>query len=161
MADEGEHWEAECILDENRQKKLYCVAWTGTDPDTDKPYPPSWEPYNFVTKGLRDEWNAQKKAKRDAAARERKAAKLKVKLEVKEEAPDEEDEDVKPDISDRWEVPPCPESDTEYESEDDASGLEDVARSDDEFLPDDLARDAAKRLLPVELPFVPNLSVFS
>ncbi|KAK4702843.1 hypothetical protein P7C70_g3376, partial [Phenoliferia sp. Uapishka_3] len=118
---------------------------------------------------LRREWNEEKKRRREEARC--------VKTEVKDE-----DEDVKPIIAravreegvdadslrvDRrgglgddmgmrvegieWDIPPPPESEEEYESDQESLGSE---RNDDDFLPDDLARAAAARFLPVELPFI-------
>ena len=49
-------------------------------------------------------------------------------------------------------MPLPPESGSEYESEDCSLGLEDVAGENEDFQPDDLARIAAARLLPVEWP---------
>ncbi|KAI5451616.1 hypothetical protein NCC49_001597 [Naganishia albida] len=83
--EEEEEWEARAILDErtipnpdyrkpranshsSRSKSTipvtivqYLIDWEGVDPDTGKPWDPSWENGDGATQGLTDDWERRKK----------------------------------------------------------------------------------------------------
>lgn len=83
--EEEEEWEARAILDErtipnpdyrkpranshsSRSKSVnpvtivqYLIDWEGVDPDTGKPWDPSWENGDGATQGLIDDWERRKK----------------------------------------------------------------------------------------------------
>ncbi|KAF2462755.1 uncharacterized protein BDR25DRAFT_308134 [Lindgomyces ingoldianus] len=60
----GVFWSAESIL--NERKNQYLIAWAGTDPTTNKPYPPTWEPKRNANNLLVADWEAKKAAKKTA-----------------------------------------------------------------------------------------------
>lgn len=91
--EEEQEWEARAILDEktipnpdyrkprsnshsSRSKTAvpptiiqYLIDWEGVDPDTGKPWVPSWENGDGATQGLIDDWERQKKEDPDIVGR--------------------------------------------------------------------------------------------
>ena len=65
-------WNVLEIIKENKTR--YLVKWEGVDPETGKPWDPSWVPKSDCTDGLILEWKV-KKAKKDKA-REKKRKRL-------------------------------------------------------------------------------------
>jgi hypothetical protein len=72
--DNDRYWNAECILDERREKKRkgrrileYLVKWTDIDEKTGLVYPPEWSEKKDVTASLLASWE-QDKAERAAIA---------------------------------------------------------------------------------------------
>jgi hypothetical protein len=39
------YWSVKEILDENEAERTYLVDWEGIDPETNRPWDPTWEPY--------------------------------------------------------------------------------------------------------------------
>ena len=71
-------WDVISILRESKTK--YQVEWAGIDPETGKPWKPTWVPKEDATDVLIQDWKAKK--------RERKAAKLAAQLKLREDSYD-------------------------------------------------------------------------
>lgn len=69
--DDESLWDVIDILKE--KKRHYFVNWAGVDPQTGKPWAPSWVAKGDVTDDLVERWKKQKK-ERAAAARSKKCA---------------------------------------------------------------------------------------
>ncbi|KAI0778388.1 hypothetical protein BD413DRAFT_508860 [Trametes elegans] len=70
--DEEELWEATEILEERGSR--YKVRWAGVDPETDKPWAPSWVPKHDCTDDLIAEWKRKQKEKKKKAEERKKRA---------------------------------------------------------------------------------------
>lgn len=57
-------WIAEAILDQRGKgtQVEYCIHWAGVDPDTGKPWSPTWQRRADCTVPLLDEWETKKSA---------------------------------------------------------------------------------------------------
>jgi hypothetical protein len=55
-------WAAIQILKET--KKRYYIEWDGINPNTQKPWDPTWEPKKMANKALVDDWKERKKNKK-------------------------------------------------------------------------------------------------
>jgi len=60
---EDGYWPALDIL--NERKHDYLVNWDGIDPETGKPWAPSWTRKSEVTEDLIEAWEAKKAAKKN------------------------------------------------------------------------------------------------
>ncbi|KAK8065235.1 hypothetical protein PG997_011982 [Apiospora hydei] len=61
---DSDFWEIRGILQERKKRGRveYLIAWIGQDPETGRPYEPTWEPAADVTQHAIDEWVKQKAA---------------------------------------------------------------------------------------------------
>jgi hypothetical protein len=57
-----EQWAVKAIIDEDPAGRRYLVDWEGIDPDTGRPWLPTWEPYSYLyhAKETRLAWDTRK-----------------------------------------------------------------------------------------------------
>ncbi|KAK9899803.1 hypothetical protein P389DRAFT_207425 [Cystobasidium minutum MCA 4210] len=72
MSGDEEQFPARRILDEDTKKRRYKVDWEGVNPDTGRAWSPTWEPYEFVSEALINEFKL--KQRRRAASGLEKAS---------------------------------------------------------------------------------------
>jgi hypothetical protein len=65
--DPNQEWSADRILKE--KEGYYYISWAGIDPDTSKPWRPTWEPKNLANEALVMEWREKKKSSKKKSSR--------------------------------------------------------------------------------------------